>query len=739
MINPTTIQQKMKLNILNLSFQGPNTELEGNFKEVYTRQSLRQLHWVFFISLIFYLGCSWIDFLVIPDQFVYFGSIRAIVVALVAIISVAIDRIQHLHKYSHWGVGLNFLVVSVAGTLMASKPTATGIWYYGATFILLCFIVHGATRIRFIWATVIGWIMFAMYCICAISLHLFDQRSMVGFLYLLIGSNLLGMIASYSMEYYARREFYMAYLLRQEEEKVKTINQTLEERILARTNELVKLNDDLKWEITERLKAEEELEQNRFNLEIRVNDRTKELERANRDLLLEIGERQRIEARLEHLATHDPLTDLPNRSLLEDRLKHALSRARRSQQSMALFFLDLDGFKPVNDAFGHRIGDLLLQTLSRRLRNCLRESDTIARIGGDEFAILLEGIADAEDAASIAEKILFTISQPFQFVNEETQSEAFITGSIGISIYPGSSHTPQTMLQNADAAMYSAKEKGKNNYAFYTAEIGSKMVRRLDLTNQLRHAIDRNEFVLHYQPQVDATSGEILGVEALIRWNHPVAGLVPPGEFIPLAEECGLIIPIGEWVLQQACTQSTLWQKSGLPGVRMAVNLSSRQVEYKNLVRSVKSILDKTGLDPSLLELELTENTVFQNADLALNWLLELKALGVRLALDDFGTGYSSLSYLTRFPFDIIKIDLAFVRAVTKDPGVVAIVTGIIAIANSLNKEIIVEGIDTMEQLDFFQSHGCNRVQGWYFSPAVPSERLAVLLEHGFEELAVPI
>jgi len=448
-------------------------------------------------------------------------------------------------------------------------------------------------------------------------------------------------------------------------------------------------------------------------------------------IIRDISDRKLTEERLMHMATHDTLTNLPNRFLFHDRLSQALGRAKRNGNRIAVLFLDIDGFKEVNEAFGHLSGDLLLQILAKRLQGTLRATDTVARMGGDEFALLLEDIKRSRDVAPIAQKIMARISEPFSMENKEM----FVTASIGISIYPENGIIPQTLLRNADVAMFRTKEGGKNNYQFYSGDMVAKAHEGLSLRNQLRNAYEHGELSLNYQPQVDLISGEIIGLEALLRWQRPQGDVpIPPSQFVGVMEEMGLIHSVGEWVMRTACEQNRLWQKAGLPPTRIAVNVSGKQLEKKNLVDVVSRVLRGSGMHPDFLELELTENSVFRDAELALEILTELREMGVHLSIDDFGTGYSSLSYLARFPFETLKVDLSFVQRIPDDPGAVEIVKGIIAIANSLGLKMVVEGVSSRDQIGFFQSQGCNHFQGFYFCEAVPDTEVTYLLQRGLHD-----
>jgi diguanylate cyclase (GGDEF)-like protein/PAS domain S-box-containing protein len=444
--------------------------------------------------------------------------------------------------------------------------------------------------------------------------------------------------------------------------------------------------------------------------------------------------RKEAESHLTFFANHDTLTRLPNRVMFNERLTQAIARAQRLASMAAVLFIDLDRFKIINDTLGHDAGDELLKQLAARLRECLREGDTIGRQGGDEFVVLVEGVSDPAQVAGVGQKILDTVARPYLIRGHEFH----VTASIGISIYPEDGHDQQTLLKNADIAMYRAKEQGKNNHKFYSAQINSHSYERLALETSLRRAVERDEFLLHYQPKVDMRSGRITGVEALIRWQHPELGMVPPGEFIPIAEETGLIGPIGEWVLRTACTEARGWVASGLSPITIAVNLSARQFSSDELAIAILRVLRDTGLDPRLLELELTESTVMHNAERATEILQQLKRLGVRVAIDDFGTGYSSLSYLKRFPISSVKIDRSFVLDLPDDKDDAAITQAVIAMAHSLRLRVVAEGVETPEQFRFLEEHHCDEMQGNYFSKPVDALSIARLLaaRHSDIELA---
>jgi diguanylate cyclase (GGDEF)-like protein len=414
---------------------------------------------------------------------------------------------------------------------------------------------------------------------------------------------------------------------------------------------------------------------------------------------------------IEHLAYHDALTGLPNRPLFFDRLIVALAQAARAGQKVGVFFLDLDRFKDINDSLGHSLGDSLLKAVAERVRRCIRDGDTLARVGGDEFTLLIPRIDHVEDAAKIAQKIIETLKIPFVIHDREL----FVTTSIGISLFPTDGSDPETLVRNADTAMYRAKDSGRDNYQLYAPAMNARALERLALENMLRKALQMKELVVHYQPILDAESRAVVGLEALLRWNHPELGLLSPAHFISIAEHSGLIVPIGEWVLRTACRQLRSWQKRFDRTLHMSVNLSARQFQQSDLVEQIRSAVEEGDIDPRTLELEITESNAMQNADNTIHILRDLKALGVRIAMDDFGTGYSSLNYLKRFPIDTLKLDQMFVRNVASDPSDAAIVTAIITMAHSLNLNVIAEGVESEEQFAFLKSRRCDCVQGYLF------------------------
>ncbi len=425
-----------------------------------------------------------------------------------------------------------------------------------------------------------------------------------------------------------------------------------------------------------------------------------------------------------HMAYHDPLTNLPNRLLFHDRLQQAISSALRHPKIIAIMFIDLDRFKIINDTLGHNVGDMLLQSVALRLKGAVRQNDTVSRLGGDEFVILLSEIEKAQDAALVAQKILHELSLSFTVYGHELN----ITASIGISVYPDDGNDVQTLMKNADTAMYHAKEHGKNAYQFYKENMNTVLFEHMLLENSLRRAIERNEFQVYYQPKIDMSSGKVSGMEALLRWQHSEIGLINPSQFIPIAEETGLIIPVGEWILRAACKQCMVWKEAGFPSLSVAVNLSSRQLKHQELLRIIKEVLDETGFDPEYLELELTESVIMHQAEKTIETLHKLKAMGIRISIDDFGTGYSSLSYLKRFPIDKLKIDQSFVHDVTTNEDDSSIVTAIIAIAQSLKLKIVAEGVETIDQLAFLKSMQCDEVQGYYFSRPLHTDAFTTFL-----------
>ncbi len=470
----------------------------------------------------------------------------------------------------------------------------------------------------------------------------------------------------------------------------------------------------------------DETMQETFDIQIRM------LRQANEHLVVATLESRELSEQVEtakvelyHLAYHDVLTELPNRMLLQDRLSQAIELARRQGRQLALMFLDLDRFKHINDSLGHAVGDRLLQLVAKCLLTCVRHSDTVSRAGGDEFVLLLNCIERPEAASSAAQKILAALARPHSIDGHDLH----ITVSIGISIYPDDGPDVATLMKNADIAMYHAKENGRNNYAFFKQEMNTRAVQRQAIEASLRRALERQEFVLHYQPKINLQSGAMVGVEALIRWQHPQQGLLPPSQFVPVAEECGLILPIGRWVLHEACRQTQAWQLAGLAPFTVAVNTSALEFRAEDFLENIRTTLAKTGLDPRYLELELTESVLMRNAAATDSVLHGLAELGINLAIDDFGTGYSSLSYLRQFPIHTLKIDQSFVNRMSSDADDATIVTAMISLGQSLKKRVIAEGVETKEQYAFLLAQRCDEGQGFYFGHPVAAEDTTAFLQ----------
>jgi diguanylate cyclase (GGDEF)-like protein len=429
---------------------------------------------------------------------------------------------------------------------------------------------------------------------------------------------------------------------------------------------------------------------------------------------------QAANAELQHLVLHDPLTKLPNRLLLEDRLQQAIAECRRASRRCAVLFVDLDRFKVLNDSLGHFAGDTVLRTVADRLRGAVRMEDTVSRLGGDEFVILQRHLNDREDATELARKVMTALGRPIALEGQDLR----IGSSIGISVFPEHGDSAARLIANADAAMYHVKKSGRSNYAFFSPEMSTFFPKRLALESELRAAIEKRQLLLHYQPKVDMRSGTILGIEALVRWQHPDRGLVAPAEFIPFAEETGLIVPLGSWVLQHACHQAKAWQRRGLPSLNMSVNISGVQFQQPDLVETVSDALTESGLDPTCLELEITESVVMQNAPQAIVMLEQLHEMGVALAIDDFGTGYSSLNYLKRFPIQKLKIDQSFIQDISVDVNDAAIVQAIVALAHGLKLKVVAEGVEREEQLSFLRGLGNDEYQGFLHSRPMPAAEL---------------
>lgn len=458
------------------------------------------------------------------------------------------------------------------------------------------------------------------------------------------------------------------------------------------------------------------------------------LQQANSRLVVAVIKAQELadqvelaKIQLDHLAHHDVLTDLPNRILLKKRLNQAIELARSQSRAVAVMFMDLDQFKCINDSLGHAVGDQLLQSVAQRLVGCVRYSDTVSRQGGDEFVLLLPYIEHAEDAARSAQKMLAALALPHRI----GQHDLHIGVSIGISLFPDDGQDAETLIKSADTAMYYAKENGRNSYKFFEQSMNVKAVQRQSIEAGLRRALERQEFVLAYQPKVNLRSGTIVGVEALIRWQHPELGLLLPAQFVPVAEACGLILPIGRWVLREACTQARNWIQTGLPPITVAVNTSAIEFRAMDFLENVRTTLRETGLDPRYLELELTESILMRDPESAGTVLRALADSGVKLAVDDFGTGYSSLSYLRQFPIDTLKIDQSFVNQMTSNLDDATIVSAVISMGKSLKRRVIAEGVETADQRVFLMAHHCDEGQGYYFSRPVVADTLATLLRTG--------
>lgn len=444
-------------------------------------------------------------------------------------------------------------------------------------------------------------------------------------------------------------------------------------------------------------------------------------------LCTDISQRKFDEERIERLAYYDPLTDLPNRVLLQDRLARVLANAQRNHRVAAILMLDLDRFKNINESLGHGIGDAVLQAVAERLRTCMRDADTVARLGGDEYLVVLADIEDAQGAAIVAKKILDSFAPPIVVGDRELG----VSLSIGISVYPNDGEDQQSLMKNADSAVYSAKQAGRNTYQFYTRDMNASTLEALMIENALRRALERHELRLFFQPQVDMRSGEIIGAEALIRWQHPDLGLLAPGAFIPIAEDSGLIIPIGEWVLEEACRHVKEWHDAGFTQLTVAVNMSAVQFRQENLSNRIFEIGRDTGADLGFVELELTESMIMHNAEQMIDTMRAMKTLNLKLSIDDFGTGYSSLSYLKRFPIDKLKIDRSFVNDISDNPADLAISKVIVDLAHNLNLKAIAEGVETEDQLRLLRDNGCDELQGYFFSRPVPAEEFMNMLREG--------
>jgi diguanylate cyclase (GGDEF)-like protein len=462
-------------------------------------------------------------------------------------------------------------------------------------------------------------------------------------------------------------------------------------------------------------------------VEIAANYVEYEGEEFSFSFVTDLSERKAAEENMHYLTHYDALTGLPNRILLRDRLRQTLARADRHHQPLWVASVDLDRFKFVNGTLGHESGDVLLKTIAERMEAAIRDVDTLARLGSDEFVLILTEDFDEHMGLGVIQRIMEAVAKPLRINGREF----FMTCSIGLAVHPSDGGDAETLLKHAAVAMDRAKERGRNNFQFYTPAMNKRALERLRLEGDLRNAVERDEFVLHYQPQVDLRIGRIVGMEALIRWKHPELGMVPPARFIGLAEETGLIVTMGSWVMRTACAQNKAWQEAGLGHLPVAVNVSALQFGQADFVQSVATVLEQTGLAPQYLEIEVTESLFMTEVDHAIGILRDLKALGVKLSIDDFGTGYSSLSYLKRFPIDVLKIDQSFVRDLTDHRDDAAIVVSIISLAHSLRLTVIAEGVETKEQVAYLQQHGCDQMQGYFFSRPVPAEELKQMLREG--------
>lgn len=487
------------------------------------------------------------------------------------------------------------------------------------------------------------------------------------------------------------------------------------------------LIDDLSEEVTQRRSAQGALEQHQAQLEEQVELRTQALTRTNESLENQIDIRKQVENRLEHLAHHDTLTNLPNRLLLDARMEQAIQHARREQTLLAVMFLDLDNFKHINDSLGHAAGDQLLREVTQRLLSITRQDDTVARLGGDEFVLLMGEIQDSSTVIYLAQKILDKLNERIE-INGET---IFVGCSIGISLYPQDGDNAETLMKNADAAMYRTKEEGRNSYNFYAEEMTASAYDRITLVGSLGRAIEQEELVVHYQPQKSLATDRYVGVEALVRWNHPDLGILPPARFLPVAEASGLIVPLGNWVLRSACRQMVIWKQNGLPIETVSVNLAGKQIRRDDLVGSITDILEETGCRAEWLELEVTEGFIMSEIHTALDTLQKLRDTGILLAIDDFGTGHSSLSYLKKLPISRLKIDRSFIRDLAVDNDDAAIVRAIVSLGKSLQLVVIAEGVETDFQERFLRELNCEMGQGYLYSQPMPADQVeALLIQH---------
>ena len=689
MLNTEKLIDNNTINQFTLVFTENSRPLEKIYRENYSKQYISQIRMTLIVSAIFIFLSQFIyksetDFLQKYSLLIRFG----ILVPLVGVVFFLTYR-TWFYKYLQVSLSALILICGISIlNLMLLTPSPYDSSYFTGLILVLLF-GYTIFRVRFIYSSLAGWgLFFITMLVTSTRLHFApDILGIYGFCMAI--ANIIGMISCYNFEYTSRFDFLLKYHLAQEKENITINNKKLEQSV-------------------------------QINME--------ELTRTIKKLETEIAERQEAEKKIVKLATLDTLTTLPNRALFSQRLNQAIEQSHNRNDSLAIMLFDLDNFKTVNEVFSHQYGDKLLIQTAERLRSCMRETDTISRLGEDEFVILIENLKHVDQITIIAEKILDAISKPYKLGSQDI----FITASMGISIYPENGKSPDILLNNADSALYSAKLLGKNNYQFSSPEMTKKAIERINLGVNLKLALERNEFVIHYQPQVNLINQKIIGIEALLRWNKSDKGLIFPDQIIPIAEETGLIIPIGEWVIKTACEQLKTWEKKGLPLTRVSINLSSRQLRQpERLVNFIRDTLEETHLDPQWLELELTENIVFQHIENIIDILNKLNKLGIRLAIDDFGAGYSTLGQLAHLPFNTLKIDRSFAVNLENSTNDAAVTAGIISIAQKLGKQIVAEGIETQYQIDFYKAQGCHIIQGWYFSKAVPPYQIEEYLKNG--------
>ena len=689
MLNTEKLIDNTTINQYTLVFTKNSKPLESIYRENYSKQYISQIRMTLIVSAIF-VFLSYFTYKPQTDAlFQYAALIRFyILIPLLAVVFFLTFR-DWFYKYLQISLSALILVCGIGILhLMLMTPLPYNITYFSGIILVILF-GYTIFRVRFVYSTFTGWGLF-LITILVSATRLDLAPDMLGiYAFCMAVANIIGMISCYNFEYTSRFDFLLKYRLAQEKENITINNKKLEQSV-------------------------------QINME--------ELTRTIQKLETEIAERQEAEKKIAKLATLDSLTTLPNRTLFSEHLSQAIERAQNKDTSMAVLLFDLDNFKTINEVFSHQYGDKLLVQTAERLRSCMRETDVISRLGEDEFVILIENLKHLNQVTVVAEKILDTISKPFQLDSQEV----FITASMGISIYPDNGKTSGILLNNADSALYSAKLLGKNNYQFSSPEMTKKSIERINLGVNLKLALERDEFIIHYQPQVNLINHNIIGIEALLRWNKSDKGLIFPDQIIPIAEETGLIIPIGEWVIKTACEQLKTWEKKGLPLTRVSINLSSRQLRQpERLVSFIREVLEETKLDPQWLELELTENIVFQHIDNIMDILNKMNKLGIRLAIDDFGAGYSTLGQLAHLPFNTLKIDRSFAVNLENSTNDAAVAAGIISIAQKLGKQIVAEGIETQYQIDFYKAQGCHIIQGWYFSKAVPPYQIEEYLRNG--------